>query len=107
MLAIALGLSVWGNLLQWRRAATVEARAAAAGAQQALNDAVQINADLRASAGRLLDAANSTTVRLGTAGKAYDAAARERPLTPDNCAPGQDRVDATNLALGSSAPTEK
>lgn len=105
ILALLLGLSVWGNLEQWKRAGSAAARAEASGLRQALEDSEKIRADNDASAARLQAAANKTADRLAGAGKAYADAVRQHPLTPENCAPGQGRVDATNHALGSGAAT--
>lgn len=100
ILALLLGLSVWGNLEQWKRAGSAAARAEASGLRQALEDSEKIRADNDASAKRLKAAANKTADRLADAGKAYADAMRARPLTNTQCPPGKARVDATNRALG-------
>jgi hypothetical protein len=102
ILAVLLGLSVWGNLEQWKRAGSAAARADAAGLRQALEDSEQIRADNDASAKRLRDAADKAAERMAGAGKAYADAMRDRPLNDPQCAPGSARVDAVNQALGSA-----
>lgn len=100
--AVIAGLAAL-NVWQWKRAITAPLRGQVAGLEQALEDSEQINVDVKKSTGELIAAADATARRLLAAGKGYDAAARSHPLTPDNCGPGQGRVDATNHALGSSA----
>lgn len=98
--AAALAASVWINLVQWRNAATAPLRDENRQLERAIEDAGQILADNAASAERLRGAAEKATAQLAAAGTDYRRAARERPITDHQCAPGQGRVDAVNRALG-------
>ncbi|MEN1941023.1 hypothetical protein WCE39_08010 [Luteimonas sp. MJ174] len=100
ILLLLLVLSVWFNLRQWRQAAIAPLRDEIAAKDQAL----ELSAEMLASAherARVLDqAATTVATRLGQAGRDYRAATRARPITDPVCAPGADRVDAINRALG-------
>lgn len=101
ILALALAASLYANYWQHRRAITAPLRAVIAGQEQALADSEALQASSREAAQRAIDAAELVAARLEGAGAKYRDAMRDRPLTPDNCAPGQARVDATNQAFGS------
>lgn len=105
ILILLLVLSLWFNLLQWRQAAVAPLRDEIAAKDQAL----ELSAELLASAHervRVLDqAADTVAARLGQAGRDYRAATRARPITDPACAPGAQRVDAINRALGAEQVT--
>lgn len=105
ILAAALGLSVWGNLVQWRNAATAPLRDEKLQLERAIEDAAAILSDNAASAARYRAAAEQAAAQLSAAGTDYREAARNRPLTDYQCAPGQGRVDAVNRALGARGAT--
>lgn len=104
ILAAALASSLYLNYWQHRRAITAPLREQIAGLQGALEDSAALAAEGRETAERLNSAAEAATRRLTAAGRDYQAAMRERPMTHPQCAPGQSRVDAVNRALG--APIE-
>lgn len=104
ILAAALAASVWLNMVQWRNAATAPLRDENRQLERAIEDAVAVMGDNAASAERLQGAAKAAADRLAAAGQDYRDAARKRPITEHQCAPGQGRVDAVNRALGAGAP---
>ena len=100
LLVLVLALSVWVNLVQWRRAATAPLRAEVAAKDAALDDSAAVLASAHERA-RLLEAAAGTAASsLAQAGRDYRQARRDRPLTDPACAPGAARVQAINRALG-------
>lgn len=105
ILAAALSLSVWGNLAQWRNAAMAPLRDENRQLVRAIEDAEAIFGDNAASAARLTSEANKAAEQLAAAGTDYRRAARARPLSEYQCAPGQGRVDAVNRALGARGAT--
>jgi len=100
ILGACLALSVWLNVWQWKRALTAPLRDQVAAQGQALDDSAALLEDRDQSVRRLTAAVDRAAVRLGAAGRAYDRAAREQPLTDPACAPGQARIDAVNRAAG-------
>lgn len=106
ILAGVLGLSVWGNLMQWRNAATAPLRDENRQLERAIEDAEKILGDNAASAERLRGAAEKAATQLAAAGTDYRRAAQARPLTSPQCAPGQARQDAVNRALGARGATQ-
>lgn len=104
ILAVLLAGSLWLNVHQWKQAITAPLRDQVAGLEQAQETAAGLIADGQARERGLLEAAGAVESRLRSAGKAYRAAAAAQPL-PILCAPGPDRMDATNRALG--APNEE
>lgn len=100
-----LGLSIWLNLHQWKRAGEAPLRARIAAQDQALEDSAQINKDMRDSARELLLASDISAGTLQQSAKDYADARRRAPLTNLNCAPGAGRIDATNRALGAPITT--
>lgn len=104
VLGAALAGSLYLNYWQHRRAITAPLRYQVHGLERALDDSQALQAAVRDSAERLAAAADTTTRALNGAAQDYRAALRARPITNPECAPGQDRVDAVNRALG--APTK-
>lgn len=102
LLTASIALNVW----QWKRAITAPYRAEIAGKDRALDDSAALLASARERAEMLDAAAERATGRINAAGKAYDRAAKQRPLTDSKCAPGHARMDAVNEALG-AIPQEK
>lgn len=104
ILGVLLAASLYLNYWQHTRALTAPLRAENAGLQRALDDSADLQAASREAAQRAITASNKVATQLEGAGKSYRAAMRAQPLTTDNCAPGQARVDATNQALGATPP---
>jgi hypothetical protein len=100
LLAVALALSLWGNLRQWRAAATAPLRGEILARDEALEASRQLLQDSQARAAALEDAAGAAATQLRTAGRDYRAAVAARPITDPQCAPGAGRIDAVNRALG-------
>lgn len=96
--AIAL-LSITLNVWQWKRAITAPLRAEVAMHEDAARKAEQLLTDGQARERRWLDAGDQVAGTLQRAGKDYKRAVAERPLAPQ-CAPGAERVQAVNAALG-------
>jgi hypothetical protein len=99
-LGVLLALSAVGNVWQLRRAWRASAVADAAAMQQTLDQARQIAASQQAAQAaslRQLDA----LVERGRQTRVIYRQAAATPL-PEDCTPGQARVDAVNAGLGPS-----
>lgn len=104
ILSIALGLSLWGNWTQLKRGMTADLRLE----NKDLRDAVTAYSRIASERTRddaallaKLDLIHGTT---RSHFRAYTSAAQRKPLAA-NCAPGAERVDAVNRALGPLTPT--
>lgn len=104
MLAAALAGSLYLNYWQHRRAITAPLRDQVQGLQDALADSQALQAAVRDSTTKLAAAADITARALDGAARDYRRATTVRPITDPKCAPGPDRMDAANRALG--APTK-
>lgn len=99
ILAILLGLSLWGNGCQYKRSITAPLRAESAALKDAADKSLQLANDGQERERKLLEAAEVAAGQLSGAGKDYRRAVANRPLDA-HCAPGLERMDATNKALG-------
>ena len=105
-LSITLLLSLALNYWQHRQAITAPLRDEIAGLESALEDSQELQKSVRESTSRLASAADAASAQLGNATEDYRSAATARPLTHPVCAPGPDRVDAVNRALGATEADE-
>lgn len=94
--AVSIGLNLW----QLKRAWTAPLRAEVAQATESAKTSEELNAATAARERKLLAAADLATGQLSKAGKDYSRAVANRPLEAPQCAPGQERIDAVNAALG-------
>lgn len=99
ILAALLAASLWGNWTQFKRELTANLRAE----NKDLREAIDTHARLASERNRddaalmaKLDEIQGTTHKHF---RAYTRAAERKPLAP-NCAPGAERIDAVNRALG-------
>jgi len=100
MLAAALAASLYLNYWQHRRAITAPLRDQVHGLERALEDSQALQDAVRDSTARLSEAAETTASALTGAARDSRRAIAGRPITDPQCAPGKDRMDAANRALG-------
>lgn len=101
ILAVLLAVSITINFWQLKRAWTAPLRAENKALSDAQRTAEQLITDGQAREQKLLDAADTVAGTMQQAGKDYRRAIAQRPLAAQ-CAPGQERMDAVNKALGRS-----
>lgn len=99
ILALLLAVSLAINFWQLKRAWTAPLRAENKALSDAQRTAEQLITDGQARERGLLDAADQVAGTMQQAGKDYRRAIAQRPLAAQ-CAPGQERMDAVNKALG-------
>lgn len=100
VLALLLLASIAVNVWQWKRAITAPLRAEVAGLEEAAKTSLELTSAANERERKLLAAADIATGQLSQAGTDYRRAVRNRPLEAPQCAPGQERMDAVNKALG-------
>jgi hypothetical protein len=99
ILAVLLLASIALNFWQLKRAWTAPARAENAALKEAQSISEKLIADGQERERKWLDAGDTVAGQLSQASKDYRRAIAQRPLAAQ-CAPGQERMDAVNKALG-------
>lgn len=99
ILALLLGLSLWGNGCQYKRSVQAEHRAEMAGLKEAAEQSLSLAIEGQKRERIWIAAADTFAGTMAQATKDYERAVLERPLAVQ-CAPGQARMDAVNKALG-------
>lgn len=107
LVVVLFAASLWLNVVQWKRAITAPLREQVNDMGKALDDSATLLSRSRERAALLEAASERATARLANAGRAYDDAAKTRPLTDPKCAPGPGRVGAINQALGAKPPESR
>lgn len=102
LLLILLALSVRLNIHQWKQAITAPLRAEVASKEAALDESQELLTRMRQTAERLEKAGTTASTNITKATRDFEQASNERPLAPQ-CAPGRQRMDAVNRALGASS----
>lgn len=106
LLAIALGLSLYGNYRQFVAGIERPLKDEIRSKDEALDDSAALLSDMRTVSGELYIAASKATDNLNAASADYRAAAKDRPLGA-GCAPGPGRKNAVNRTLSGAQPPEK
>jgi hypothetical protein len=97
-LAIALGLSLYGNWWQFKRALTADLRAENADLTKTVETVRKLASGAQADQDKLLADLAAIAERGKQQRIVYRQAAAAAPLA-DNCAPGQARMDAVNSGI--------
>lgn len=100
-LAIALGLSLYGNYWQWKRAITANLRAENADLTKTVDTVRAIASGAQADQTKLLDRLAAIAERGERQRIVYRQAAAASPLDA-NCAPGAARMEAVNAGIPAS-----
>ena len=104
ILGLCLSVSLYANYRQLIAKHRAADKAEIAGLKDAQDVAAGLISDGQKRERALLNQADAVAKRLSGATRDYDEAVSQRPL-PQNCAPGEGRVNAVNRALG-AAPGE-